>query len=433
MKFPHALSLVAVLALAMPFAEAQEFAVTLQPASSSSQIGGTYAVDLDTTVRGNFDAVTNPSGTQTRPGLIGGGGNQPIPVDMTVSGPVNHNGPASGTLTARLDRLAGTFACSELDWDLLGGQTAQSDVTLDLLYSTFRTITPNSTFFGGIPVQIPGGTQTIDQLSAVQSAPALGTLTLQGGPDQYAFQVLVPVEVSLTVTFNGAPTPVGPVPAVLPLMGTLQVQGAQVSMSVQVDQMVQQSVQDPLPGFALMDVPLPVPTVLPAGAVANLLLDGTVDQADLDWTIDLDLIASGTAQPGFSSYCEVNPNSTGLLGTLSLAGSLDVMQGDLTLTAQNLPVNVFGIYLMSPAQGRLALAPPAQGILCMGAPFFRFSDAIYFSGPSGSHSFAVPFGNLPQGQVFQAGSTWNFQAWHRDMNPGPTSNLTQAATVVFLP
>ena len=29
------------------------------------------------------------------------------------------------------------------------------------------------------------------------------------------------------------------------------------------------------------------------------------------------------------------------------------------------------------------------------------------------------------------GDTWNFQAWFRDMNPGPTSNFTDGVAVTF--
>jgi hypothetical protein len=38
-------------------------------------------------------------------------------------------------------------------------------------------------------------------------------------------------------------------------------------------------------------------------------------------------------------------------------------------------------------------------------------------------------GGLPA--AVQAGETWNFQAWFRDMNPGPTSNLTNGLQVTF--
>lgn len=414
-------------------ASAQTFDLDLNPVASTSVISGTYAVDLTTTVIGDYDSVTNPTGTQTIPGLFGGGGNNPIPVDVTLSGPLDHNGPASGSMVWQVDRLGGSVAVSGLDWDLLGGQSVQSDVTMDLLYSTFRTLTPNSTFFGGFPVQVPGGTQSLQGLVAQQSAPALGALTPTGLAGQYNVQVVVPVEVSLAVIFNGTATPVGPVLGLLPLVGTATFANEALTVDLNVQQSLQQTVNDPLPGFQLMDVPLPVPTVLPPGATANLLLSGTVDQVDLDWNLNLALQAGGTAQPGFSAYCEVGPNSTGFPGTLAVTGSTDVAQADLTLSVAQLPAGVFGIYLMSPAQGRLALAPPAQGILCLGAPFFRFSDFIYATDAGGAHSFAMPFQQLPQNQTFQAGSTWNFQAWHRDMNPGATSNLTHGVTVTFQP
>ncbi len=39
---------------------------------------------------------------------------------------------------------------------------------------------------------------------------------------------------------------------------------------------------------------------------------------------------------------------------------------------------------------------------------------------------------IPTGVVsISAGQTWNFQAWYRDANPTPTSNFTDAVSVLF--
>ena len=46
----------------------------------------------------------------------------------------------------------------------------------------------------------------------------------------------------------------------------------------------------------------------------------------------------------------------------------------------------------------------------------------------------LPLGGLPGGLSFDIGEAWNFQYWFRDQNGGvPTSNTTDAVTIVFAP
>ena len=57
------------------------------------------------------------------------------------------------------------------------------------------------------------------------------------------------------------------------------------------------------------------------------------------------------------------------------------------------------------------------------------------SGSTGSFSLALDLTAMadPANPVaVQPGDTWNFQAWYRDANPGPTSNFTDAVSVTFL-
>ncbi len=122
-----------------------------------------------------------------------------------------------------------------------------------------------------------------------------------------------------------------------------------------------------------------------------------------------------------------------MVAELIASGSLDVAQQDLTLSVSDLPLNEFGYFLMSPAQGWLTLPAPSQGVLCVGAPFYRLNSFsnILFTGATGSVSLALDFNALPQGQVFLPGSVWNFQLWHRDTNPISTSNTSTGLEVRF--
>lgn len=426
-------SLLAAIAIGTSSAQAQSFDFILDQNTSSVNLQSTFGVDMDATLKGDYDAATNPAGTQTLPGLFGGSGNNDIPIDLGLSGDLNHVGAPTGSMNLDVDEIGLTFSLQGLDVDLLGGMTATSDQTLDLLFSTFRTVNPSSLYVGGIPVSFPLAGQSVTDILVQQTGgPVPGTLIPGIGAGLYGMTALVPVSFSLVVDFQGTPTPVGPFDGVLPIVGSLNMStGGAPTLGVTFNQNFQQTTVDPLPGQTISDLAFPAPTILPPGSTANLLISGSIDQVTLDMTLDTVLQATGMPDCGFTSYCAATPNSTGFVGQLNVVGSTDVTMEDLTLNSTDLPTNVFGYYLMSPAQGSLALPAPSQGILCVGAPLYRFNSSILYSGGSGTMSLSVDFQNLPQGQVFTAGSAWNFQLWHRDMNPSNTSNTTTAVEVRF--
>ncbi len=410
---------------------AQQFHVVGNPGASTSNLNGVFMADLGASLIGDYDAATNPTGTRTVPGFFGGGGNSAIPLDLGLGGTLVSALPPTGSADVFLDQVANTVTFTNLDMDLLGGGTLLSDVAGDALFSTFRTFAPDSLYVGGVTIPLPLGQQSVSNFHVVQTGPAFATLT-PTTPQLAAFMTAVPVDMSMIVDFNGVPTPVGPIPALLPVAGTVNVVGANLTLALAIANTVQQTIIDPVPGFQITDVPLPIPTIFPAGSTANLLLNGTVDSVTLDLVINALLVASGPMECGFSNYCvNLTPNSTGQTGLLAISGSTDVSMQSLTLDASQLPINQFGFFLMSPAQGLIQLPAPGQGALCMGSPFFRLNSNILFSGGTGTMQLVMDFQNLPQNQTFQAGSTWNFQLWHRDQNPSNTSNTTNAATVFF--
>lgn len=132
-----------------------------------------------------------------------------------------------------------------------------------------------------------------------------------------------------------------------------------------------------------------------------------------------------------SDYCSSNPNSTGATAMLVGSGSATLAADSLTLNVANLPVSQVGYFLLSDAQGNVPGFGGSQGVLCLGAPILRFATDILKADASGQVSFAVDFGALPGGTVFQAGETWNFQLWYRDVNPTSTSNTSNGLAVTF--
>ena len=67
---------------------AQNFESTIDTNASTTNINMAVVLDTAGTLIGDYDASTNPGGTQTRPGFFGGAGNQLINTSMSLGAPV---------------------------------------------------------------------------------------------------------------------------------------------------------------------------------------------------------------------------------------------------------------------------------------------------------------------------------------------------------
>ena len=159
-----------------------------------------------------------------------------------------------------------------------------------------------------------------------------------------------------------------------------------------------------------------------------------VEAAVDDFTIgDVDCTAPGLGV----RYCSPNvSNSTGTPATINATGSNVATDNNLTMTATNLPPNQFGYFLVSASQGLIVGPGGAMGNLCLGSPIGRFSNNVINSGPFGTIALGINLTSLPAPPTFnhtvQAGETWNFQGWYRDVVIGmPTSNFTDGISVLF--
>ena len=136
-----------------------------------------------------------------------------------------------------------------------------------------------------------------------------------------------------------------------------------------------------------------------------------------------------------SAYCSpAVVNSTGQPGTLTASGSDQVADNNVSLLASSLPANQFGFFITSMTQAFNPNAGGSQGTLCLGGDIGRYNMPVLSTGPGGEMVQAIDLNSvpLPLGTtVVVAGQTWNFQAWHRDQNPGSTSNFTSAVSIDF--
>jgi len=252
-------------------------------------------VETSGTLIGDYDAVSNPGGTRTIPGLFGGSGNNPIDVDMLdldASGQETTTPSGSFTADVSLGAMGGTVVISGLSLDMLGGAVVVVGLEASILYDSFHTEQPNALFPGGVAVTLPIGDAEVTRLEAEQVSAGAGTLVPTGQPDEYTLAAVVPVRVSFAAEVLGG-TPLEPDPVELPLAlaGTLTIAGsaAELSLSsvIDIDEMITKS----LP--TIEDLPFELPTVLPPGSTAGVLLNLDVQAAAIRIMGSVDVSADG--------------------------------------------------------------------------------------------------------------------------------------------
>ena len=132
-----------------------------------------------------------------------------------------------------------------------------------------------------------------------------------------------------------------------------------------------------------------------------------------------------------TTYCTpAVPNSSGSPGRMIVTGSETVGDDDLVLTATDLPPESnIGYFLMG--QGMNVFTPPgSDGPICIAPGLVRYLPPVSNTNEEpGGFSRSVGTSG-PVSGLIEPGSTWNFQAWHRDQLVG-SSNLTDAVSVTF--
>ena len=137
-----------------------------------------------------------------------------------------------------------------------------------------------------------------------------------------------------------------------------------------------------------------------------------------------------------SNYCTAAANSTGGSASISASGSDSAAANNLTLGAEGMPSNQFGIFVVSATQGfNPGLGGASNGNLCLSGSIGRYRGPgeILSTGATGSFELPIDLSAIPQGAgtvPTTAGQTWNFQAWYRD-GVGAGSNLTDGIEILF--
>ena len=407
----------------------QDFDFTIQPNLSSVDLSGAVTTLIDGELIGDYDATTNPGGTLTRPGLFGGSGNSPAACSFDVQIALATVGAPEGSFQMALDLPGLALDVSDFQLQPFGTVGTTVDLSVVLNFETFRTFSPDSLFFGGIPLPIPLGAVSQTDTVFTQSGPStLGALVPDAViADRYNFVVTVPADLNANIDLFGNIFPIGPIPFTYALAGSLDVTAGGVTAVLSADQNINENIPNPVPG-SFGPLPLPLPTILPPGGTASLLFSGAVANLDLLVDVDVDVVADGVpAGCATEIYCTAAPNSVGSGASISLAGSTSVSANDLSLSAGPVP-NQPGIFYFGPNQIE---APFGNGFRCVGGAVKRL-PVVFATG--GTIDFSVDNTQFPANGSLIAGSTWNFQAWYRDPAAGGSSfNLSDAASVEFCP
>ncbi len=138
---------------------------------------------------------------------------------------------------------------------------------------------------------------------------------------------------------------------------------------------------------------------------------------------------------GQIQLCTPTANSSGQAGRTWAYGSHIANDRLFELRADQLPTNQFGYFLTGTGVGGF-VPPGSQGQLCLAGSLGRFNRGVaevLHSGAAGEFGLSINTLDMPLStvQVVSAGSTWYFQAWHRDLNPGQTSNFSTLLGVSF--
>jgi hypothetical protein len=280
------LTLATLLATGLAAAPALAQQYTLNVASNAT-FTGTSALTLNFSgsLRGNYDATTNPTGTRTATltNIFFPGPFPAAPANATItinnssaSGTGSPNTSPRGTLVLRFNSFSRTVELLGVNINAIGPSAAPTlGINVTFSSQNFRTQAPAYSYpisiLGSTP--IPLGSATITQLQVTQagSAVAIGTPRAGGGVD---FSITVPAVVSGIVNFQGTLTPID-IPQILTVTGFLvpsangSTATASASFSLNATQALPAVPGDPANPLPF---PFPAPPPNPADAPpANLL------------------------------------------------------------------------------------------------------------------------------------------------------------------
>ncbi len=271
------------------------FNCSIAPASSSATATTDLAAPFAGTLIGNYDAVVTPAGTRTIPGYFGGSGNNAIPytASFVVAGDIISQ--PLGALTLGVDLESLQVRVSNLDFDLLGAVPGVLAATVNINYQTFHTVQPTSIYPGGVTIPIPIGDATVSAFDATQAGKSVAAPLTRNKNGSYQFSIAVPVNFVIAATVMDQPVSEGaPLPGILTLAGSLTMGSNAVTLALALSS--SENSTQPVEAEPFVGVALALPTVLPTGGIANLLMSGDVTSLTVAQSLNASLALTGPRQ-----------------------------------------------------------------------------------------------------------------------------------------
>ncbi len=296
---------------------AQNYVVVIDQAASGLVGSTSFEADTSGSLIGDYNPDTNPGGTRTKPGLWGSFGateNVPVPVQLglELAGPLDTE--TSGGFGLYLDTDGATLVISGFSADFLADGPASIPASISFFPESFRTRNPDSTYIG-IPIELPLGDLSIVSMAVVQTEDAAFGMLTETAPGEYDFVVVVPAVMNAEFELLGSSFPVADLSFAVALAGTITVSGDGVSVAA--SQTIEFS-DSQEPGLELPEFPLDLPTILPPGYTAHLLLNLTLD------TVSSALNGTFTfAATGVQSACPADFNGDTVVNTLDFVAFLN--------------------------------------------------------------------------------------------------------------
>ncbi len=301
----------------------QSFEAAVDSKASSAAFSADAVLATAGTLIGDYDADTNPTGTQTRPGLFGGSGNMPIPVTVDLETATEVDGLPAGAFAIDVDFEALQISIDGLNLDLLNGSVGETNLSATLLYSPFRTFNPTFIYPGGIPITVPlGQIGDVSRAEIAQVDAGVGVLTETEDPNVFGFTALLSAEISLTLSI-GLPgsepveTPIDGLLVALPLSGQIERLAGGVLRITIVVETQKAEVELPIEGFELPSIPLELPT-LTENVFADVILTLAAESLTFTTSFGLNLVAFAD-QP---TSCLGDFNGDGLLDFFDVSAFL---------------------------------------------------------------------------------------------------------------
>lgn len=297
---------------------AQSYDFEIDQEASATELDITIDVPFSGTLVGNYDEAKNPDGTLTRRGYFGGSGNETVAytAGFGLSG-TNQTSP-TGAFTLEVDRPAGAADLSGLVLDILGGGTEQLEATLTINFETFRSINPDSLFIGGFDIDVPLGSIDLLLLSFSQTEAAALSLSIDGKGNTIVSGAVVG-ELSMQVVVLGQDLGSFALPSIFPFEAMLVENDNGAELLIQSALDLEQTI--PAAEEPFEAIPFELPTILPPGGIASVLVNGTTGEGTVSGVFSLDMVADAD-----SPTCAENPdlNGDGLVN----GADLTILLGD---------------------------------------------------------------------------------------------------------